>query len=178
MPKPLREGSDRLMDASARPLRCRELPQDSIDHASRVRLASCTAKLHTLAKCSVSRNTIEMQELEGPESQCDGNRLREPLFRPLQQRADAGIEGDLPAEHAHYQRSSEVAVLRRERIDPSRVEELVAMPLVLTDQRENLEGSEACRSDLRKSHLRRGCRSGGSRPLPRRRRFSSWSQRS
>jgi hypothetical protein len=56
-----------------------------------------TNELYALAESSMGWDAIHVQQLKGakPKSYQDG--LRQSKFRALEQRLDAGVEGDLPA---------------------------------------------------------------------------------
>jgi hypothetical protein len=83
-----------------------------------------------------------MQELEGSEAERERDRLGELLPGAGEQGSDAGVEGNLPAEGAHYQRRGKVAVFGREIRGEMRVEEFVAMAFAGANTGEDLEGGE------------------------------------
>ena len=89
------------------------------------------------------RDAVEVKKLEGSETECDGDRLREALVGTLEERLDAGIESDLPAEGAENEGGDEVAVSRRQLRGVGGVKQVVAVSLPCCDKRKDVEGREA-----------------------------------
>jgi hypothetical protein len=108
-----------------------------------VGFACGAAEFDALAKGGVGGDAVEVQELEGSETEGDRDGIGEALVGALEESADAGIEGDLPAEDTHDERGGEVAVFGRESVNARRVKKLVAVALVLADEGEYLERGEA-----------------------------------
>jgi hypothetical protein len=105
-----------------------------------VGLVRGTAEFYALAEGGVGWDAVEVQKLEGSETEGDGYRLGEALLGALEESADAGVECDLPAEDAHDQRGGEVAVVGGELGGVGGVEEIVTVALVLADESKDLEG--------------------------------------
>src|SRR6185437_5960436 len=93
-------------------------------------------------------NAVEVQELERSQPQRKCNRLGEPLLWPSQQAANAGVEGNLPAQDTHNKRRGEVAVFGRERFDARRVQKLVAVAFALANKGEDLKCRQTSRRDF------------------------------
>lgn len=93
------------------------------------------------------RDAVEVEELEGSKAERDGDRLCEALVGTLEERLDAGIESDLPAEGAENERGNEVAVFRRQLRGVGGVKQVVAISLPCCDEHEDVEGREACGRD-------------------------------
>jgi hypothetical protein len=91
----------------------------------------------------VSRDAVHVEELKGSDAQgeCDGG--GEALVRTLKMAVDTGVEGNLPAEDAHDEGGCKVAVLRRERLGASGVEEFVGVALAISDKGKDLKSNAA-----------------------------------
>jgi len=122
--------------------------KNGVDHAGGMGFACGAGKFNALTEGGVGGDAVEMQELEGAETEGDGYGFCEALLGALEEGADAGIECDLPAEDSHNQRGSKIAIFGRESVDTGRMEELVAVAFVLADECEDLEGGEAGWGDL------------------------------
>jgi hypothetical protein len=105
-------------------------------------VAADAGEFDALIECSVRRDAIEMEKLEGSEAECDDDGLSEALIWALQEWLDAGVEGDLPAERAEHERSGEVAVFRGELCGVRGVQEVVTIALPCRDKHEDFECSE------------------------------------
>ena len=158
MSEALGEGGRGFEDARAGLLRRGHLTQHSVDHARCMRLAGGAAHLDALIQNGVRGDAIHVQQLERSHAQRERHRLGQPLVGAREKFADAGVERDLPAQHAHDQRCRKVAVLGGEFCGSRRVEQLIAVAFIFTDHGENLECGRACWGDLRD---RLGHRSGG-----------------
>jgi hypothetical protein len=78
-----------------------------------VRVAAGAREFDTLVESGVRGDAVEVEELEGSESERDGNGISEALIGALQKRLDTGVESDLPAEGTEDECRDEVAVLGR-----------------------------------------------------------------
>ena len=106
-----------LVDACAGLLSGGYFAQDGVDHAGSVGFACGAAEFDTLAEGGVGGDAIEVKELEGSETESDGDGIGEALVGALEKSADAGVEGDLPAEDAHDEGGGEVAIFGGECVD-------------------------------------------------------------
>lgn len=105
-------------------------------------MAADACEFDAFIEGGVRRNAIEVKNLESGETQRDGDGLSETLVRPLQERLDARIEGDLPAERTEHECGCEVAVFRGEFCSVRRVQEVVAIALPCRDEHEDVERCE------------------------------------
>jgi hypothetical protein len=112
-----------------------------------------TGKLYTLTQCSMGRNAIHMQQLEGSQPQSRLNRLRQRQFGPLQQRLDAGIKRDLPAQRTQHQRRGQILIGLRKQRQSGTVQKIIAMSTTGRYAFENLKRCQARRSDAGKRLL-------------------------
>jgi hypothetical protein len=113
-----------------------------------VGFACGSAEFYALAEGGVGGDAVEMQELEGSETEGYGYWFCEALLGTLEEGADAGVKCDLPAKDSHDQRGGEVAVFGRQSIDAGGVQEFVAVAFVLSDEGEDFKGGHAGRGDL------------------------------
>ena len=88
-----------------------ELAQHRVDHADRERSVRAH-QFDTLAERGVRGDTVEMEELKSAEAESDFDRRRELHIGSLEERANARVEGNLPAQDPKYQRRREISVGR------------------------------------------------------------------
>ncbi len=145
MGQPLSEGGRGLVDWYTGGLLACDVTQDGVDHACCPRLAADARQLHALVEGGMGRNAVKMKKLEDAKTQNDDQRIRKSLIGLLQQRLNARIQRDLPAQRTHDQRGGQVAILGRKLRSMRPVEEIIAMPLVGGNEREDLKGGKARR---------------------------------
>jgi len=88
-------------------------------------------------------DAIEVQELEGSHAKGGGYGSGEGLVGTLEERLDAGVEGELPAEDAEDEGGGEVAVSLGEGRHTRAVEEVVGVGGGIGDTEEDGEGGGA-----------------------------------
>jgi len=104
----------------------------------------------------VGWDAVEVQELEGSHAEGGGDRGGESLVGALEEGLHAGVEGDLPAEHAEDQGVGEVAVGLGEGGHAGAVEEVVGVCGRVGYTKKNGEGGGAGGGDggVRRRRLR------------------------
>jgi hypothetical protein len=120
-----------------------EVAEDGVDHAGGVRVVGRTDELYGLREGCVGRNAVEVEELEGTETERDGHGRHEGLIGSLEEGLDASVEGDLPAEDAEDERGRKVAIGLGEGGHARAVEEVVGVRRCGGDTEEDVEGGGA-----------------------------------